>query len=384
MGYLGYPRENGTAGARNHVVAMSSVSCANAVVAAIANAVPGVKPITHAEGCGRGPRDLVQTTRTLVGLATNPNVAAVLVVGLGCEFIQAPMLAAQVAASGKPVECLVIQDLGGSRTTTRRGIAIAEKLVARAAAQERREVGWETLTLAVECGGSDAMSGVTANPMTGVAADWLVREGGRVLLSETTEMTGTEHILARRAATPEVGERVIALVQGQERRARELLGPLADLAISPGNAEGGLTNIREKSLGCIVKGGTSPIRDVIEYGETPRLPGLSLMDTPGSDLFSMTGLAAGGAQIMVFTTGRGTPAGFPILPVIKVATNGGLFARMNEDMDLNAGKILEGVSIQDAGAELIAFIARVASGEPTKAEINGQDLLAIHTLEPAF
>jgi altronate dehydratase large subunit len=228
------------------------------------------------------------------------------------------------------------------------------------------------------------MSGVTANPMTGVAADWLVARGGRVLLSETTEMIGTENLLAARAAGPEVAARVVALVTGQEKRARDLLGPLADLAISPGNAEGGLTNIREKSLGCIVKGGTSPIRSVVEYGETPREPGLSLMDGPGSDVFSMTGLAAAGAQVMVFTTGRGTPAGFPILPVVKVATNSALFARMAEDMDLDAGTILAGVPIAAAGRELIDLIARVASGEPTKAEINGQDLVAIHTLEPAF
>jgi len=205
-----------------------------------------------------------------------------------------------------------------------------------------------------------------------------------VILSETTEMIGTEKILAQRAATPEVARKIEAIITEQEKTAKALLGPLAGLVISPGNIEGGLSSIREKALGCIVKAGSGPIQEVIDYAGRPVKKGLVIMDTPGSDIYSLTGMAAAGAQVMVFTTGRGTPAGFPIAPVIKVASNSELFEKMNDDMDLNAGQILEGTSLETAGQELIAFLQQVADGELTKAEINRQDLLAIHTVEPAF
>jgi len=384
MEFLGYPRADGRWGARNHVAVISSVVCANGVVQAIARAVPEVKPITHTEGCGRGPADLQIAVRTLIGLGKNPNVAGALVVGLGCEFTKADMLAGAIAASGKPVETISIQDEGGSVRAARRGVEIARRLVAHATMIERRPCGWDALAVGLECGGSDALSGITANPMVGVAADWLVAAGGTVLLSETTEMIGAEALLAARAVDPRLGRALTDLIQAQHQRAKEMLGPMADLVISPGNMDGGLSSIREKSLGCIIKGGTSPIQQLVEYGETPSRKGLVIMDTPGSDIFSLTALAAGGAQVMIFTTGRGTPAGFPLAPVIKVATNHELFARMNDDMDLNAGVILDGVSIGDAGRDLVDFVQRVSNGELTKAEINGNDLLAIHTTGPSF
>ena len=384
MGFMGYRRPDGRCGVRNHVVVISSVACANGVVSAIGREVPEVKAITHPEGCGRGLPDVQVTMRTVVGLCTHPNVAAVLVVGLGCEFQKAPMVVEPIAESGKPVRGLVIQDEGGSRKTTARGVAIAREMLEAAGAIRREPCGWDELVVGMECGGSDALSGVTANPLVGTAADWLVDRGGTVILSETTEMIGTGAILSERAASPEVGKEVLDLVQGQTQFVKESLGPFADYVISPGNIEGGLTNITEKALGCIVKGGTSPIQEVVEYGEAPTRKGLVLMNTPGSDIFSLTGKAAGGAQIMIFTTGRGTPVGFPTVPVIKIASNTELYETMTDDMDVNAGRLLEGVSMEEAFRELIGLVGRVAEGEEPKAEINRQDCLSIHTVGSAY
>lgn len=384
MGFGGYKRPNGSCGVRNHVVVMSSVACANGVVEAIAREVPGIKLVTHTEGCGRGIADIGISTRTLAGLGKNPNVAAILVVGLGCEFIKAPNLADAIRVTGKPVEHLVIQEQGGSQKTARRGIEIAREMVAAAAGHQREECGWECLVLGLECGGSDALSGVTANPLVGRAADWVVEQGGTVILSETTEMIGTEEILSKRAATPELAEKITGLIKTQRKQTEELLGPLAGMVISPGNIEGGLTNIVEKSMGCVIKAGTSQLNEVIEYGAGPSQKGLVIMDTPGSDIFSLTGMAAGGSNLMIFTTGRGTPAGFPIVPVIKVSSNSETFRNMEDDMDVNAGRLLEGVSMDDAGRDLVELIKRVADGEPTKAEANLQDCLSVHTVGAAF
>lgn len=384
MGFMGFKRPNGNAGVRNHVVVMSSVSCVNGVVAAIGRAVPGIKTITHTEGCGRGLADVKSSTRTLIGLAMNPNVHSALVVGLGCEFINAAGVAGGAAASGKRIEKIVVQELGGSKKATAAGIEIARSMLAEAAAQKREEVGWENLTLGLECGGSDALSGITANPLIGVAADWMANQGGTVILSETTEMIGAEKILARRSATPEMGERIVSLVARQKKMTEDILGPLANLVISPGNIEGGLSSISEKSLGCVIKGGTSRINELVEYGDRPQSRGLVLMDTPGSDIFSLTGMAAGGATLMLFSTGRGTPAGFPIVPVVKLASNSDLFNKMNDDMDVNAGVLVEGVTLPQAGEQLVELVKRVAGGEETKAEANLQDVVAIHTTGPSF
>jgi len=384
MGFLGYKRPDGKCGVRNHVMVLSSVSCANGVVNAIGRELPEVKAVTHPEGCGRGIADVEITGRTVAGLCKNPNVASVLIVGLGCEFMKAPQLAEQVQASGKRVESLVIQDEGGTKKTTAKGIEIARKMLAEAGSLQREPCGWDKLVLGLECGGSDALSGVTANPLVGVAADWLVAQGGTVILSETTEMIGTEEVLKKRAATPEVGEKLYGMIKNHTQFVKDALGPFASMVISPGNVEGGLTNITEKSLGCIIKGGTSPVIEVVDYGAEPSTSGLVLMDTPGSDIFSLTGMAAGGAQILLFTTGRGSPVGFPIAPVVKIASNSELFNMMEDDMDMNAGRLLEGMNINDAGDELVDLIKRVAEGEQPKAEINRQDCLSIHTVGPAF
>lgn len=381
---MGYRRPDGSVGIRNHVVVMSSVSCANGVVNAIGRALPAVKTITHTEGCGRGPADIGISWRTLTGLGKNPNVSALLVVGLGCEFIPAAGLAADVAGTGKPAEALVIQQKGGSRKTTDAGIEIARRMLADADGRRREECEWSDLILATNCGGSDALSGVTANPLVGSVSDWLVARGGTTMLSETTEMIGTEHVLSRRAADPEVGKQVFELITKQRKQTEDILGPLAHMVISPGNIEGGLSNIMEKSMGCIIKAGTTPLMEVSDYATPPSKKGFVIMDTPGSDIFSITGMAAGGAQVMIFTTGRGTPVGFPIMPLIKVASNSELYGNMEDDMDVNAGRLLDGISMKEATGEFIELFMRVIEGQQTKAEINLQDILSINTVSPPF
>ncbi len=384
MGFLGYRRPDGSVGIRNHVVVMSSVACANGVVNAIGRELPQVKTITHTEGCGRGPADIAISWRTLTGLGKNPNVAALLVVGLGCEFIPAGGLAADVAATGRRVETLVIQEKGGSRKTTEAGIAIARTMLAEAGRQEREECDWSELILATNCGGSDALSGITANPLVGSVSDWLVARGGTTMLSETTEMIGTEHVLSRRAETPEIGKQIFDLISKQRKQTEDLLGPLAHMVISPGNIEGGLSNIMEKSMGCIIKAGTTPLKEVSQYAAPPTQKGFVIMDTPGSDVFSVTGMAAGGAQVMIFTTGRGTPIGFPIMPLIKVASNTELYNNMEDDMDVNAGRLLEKTDMTQATEEFVELLKQVVEGRQTKAEINRQDILSIMTILPPF
>jgi len=384
MGFMGYLRANGSAGVRNYVLVMSSVSCVNGVVNAIARELPELKPITHTEGCGRGIQDVAISSRTLAGLAKNPNVFAVLVIGLGCEFIKAKGLAEQAKAIGKPSEFLEVQAEGGTQKTLKKGVEIAKEFLEQSKKLKREEIEFDKLILGLECGGSDALSGITANPVLGVCADWLVEQGGTVILSETTEMIGTEEIMARRCLEPETGEKVRALIKNQEKLTRELLGPLAGLVISPGNIEGGLSAIQEKALGCIIKAGTYPITALVDYAMPVSKNGLVIMDSPGSDIFSLTGMCASGAQLTVFTTGRGSPAGFPIMPVIKVSSNTELFEKMNDDIDLDAGRVINGLTIPEAGRELVLLLKEVASGKLTRAEINHQDLLAIHTIGPAF
>jgi altronate dehydratase large subunit len=354
------------------------------VVAGIGRELPEVKTVTHTEGCGRGPADVGMTIRTLGGLVRHPNVAGALIVGLGCEVVKAQLLASQAAESGKTIEFIDIQGTGGTPKTIARGVQIARQMLEQASRLQREEFGFEQLTLAMECGGSDTFSGLTANPSVGVVADWLVKQGGRVILSEITEFLGTEPILKERCATPEVRDKLLALLEKHSRDVKTQLGPMANLVIAPGNVEGGLSSIAEKSLGCIQKGGSSPIQEIVDYAETPSKKGLIVMNTPGSDIFSITGMVAAGAQMVLFTTGRGTPAGFPIAPVVKISSNTRIFEQMEDDIDFNAGRVVDGLTLQECGAELADLVKDVANGKDAKAESNRSDHLAIHTVGSAF
>lgn len=383
--FRGYERPDGTAGARNHVIVLPTVSCANGVVAAIAREVPQVVPVYHGHGCGRGGHDLGIHFRVLEGLATNPNAGAVLLVGLGCEVIKAEFISGPIVATGKPVEVLEIQAAGGSQRAAARGADLARKLVETTARQERSEISIDRLVLGLKCGGSDSLSGVTANPAIGDVADMVIDAGGTAIFTEDTEMIGTAGILARRARDEEVAARIIETVEAAENRTVEIMGPLASFVIAPGNMEGGMSTIREKALGCIAKAGTSDISQVVDYAEPPTGKGLVLMAGPGYDAESMTGLAAGGVQAMLFTTGRGNPIGYPLVPVMKIASNTKLFESMNDDMDVDAQALMEGGTLKAAGEEIAGLLSRVLSGEPTKAELNRQDGIAcFYTTHCAF
>lgn len=382
--FKGYERPDGSVGIRNHVAVIPTVACANGVVGMIAKAVSGVVPVYHGHGCGRAV-EIEMHTRTLAGLGKNPNVAAVLVIGLGCETINAEGLAMAISETGKPVKFLIIQKEGGSRKTAAKGMEIVRKMLDDANRIDHKPFGYDRLSIGLECGGSDAFSGVTANPGVGLAADWLVDQGGTIILTESTEMIGTSHILERRAASPEVAKEIHRIIAEADKRADDILGPLASLVIAPGNMNGGMSSIREKSLGCIIKGGSRTINEVIEYGAIPSKNGLVIMDGPGYDMESLAGLGATGVQLILFTTGRGNPAGFPLIPVIKVASTSRLYRNMQDDIDINAGVVLEGQSLEDVSRQIIALAKEVANGEMTKAELNDQQgILCLYSVYPAF
>ncbi len=381
----GYRRSDGGVGIRNHVLVMPTVSCVNGVVNRISREVPEAICVTHGHGCGRGGmRDIEILFRVLTGMIQNPNVGAVVLIGLGCEVSNVRALAPQLEGIGKPVTILNVQDDGGSLRTAEKGTLAARGYLKELARQKRDPIAWEDLLISIECGGSDAMSGVTANVAIGAVSDWLVDCGATVMFGENTEMIGTAHVLARRASSPEVAARITEMVDRAEELNRATMGELAALVISPGNMDGGMSTIAEKSMGCIVKGGTSAINEVVDYGAAPTEKGLVLQDGPGYDADSMAGFAAGGSQLMLFSTGRGTPAGFPTVPIIKVASNSRLYAAMEDDMDINAGNLLEGESLDALKDEMIDLMIRVINGEPTKPEANGMGVFTFMTVNPPF
>jgi len=385
VNFLGYKRPDGKVGVRNHVVILPSVACSNEVCNAIARKVKGTISIPHQHGCAQLAFDAEQTARTLIGVGKNPNVAAVLVIGLGCEVVNSSMIASKIAESGKPVKNLTIQEVGGSPKTIKEGVKIAKEMVSYASRLKKGKSKPDSLILGVECGGSDACSGLSANPALGITSDLLVKEGGTVILSETTESIGAEHILAKRAVNKKVRKKILEIVRRTEMRALHLGLDIGKANPAPGNYEGGITTLEEKSLGCVMKGGTSKVMEVVEYAETPTKEGLVLMDTPGHDAESMTGLIAGGTQIIAFTTGRGNPLGSPIAPVIKIASNSYLYSKMKDNMDINAGEIVTGnKTVQEIGEKIFLEVFRVANGKLTKSEIWGHREFAINRIGPSF
>lgn len=385
MEITGYQRKDGKFGIRNQVLVLPSVSCVNGVVNRIAREVPEAVCTTHAHGCSRGGRrDMEILFRILAGLMRHPNVGGVVLIGLGCEVSNTKNLIPLISETGKPFQVFNVQEDGGSLATARKGADAARRILSEIKGQPRVPFPWDKLMVAMECGGSDAMSGVTANVALGAVADRLVSKGATVIFGENTEMIGTAHVLARRAKDAQVAKQIEEMVERAERITHELMGDLAGLVISPGNMDGGMSTIAEKSMGCIVKGGTTTINQVVDYGEIPTEHGLILQDGPGYDGDSMAGLAASGAQLMFFSTGRGTPAGFPALPVIKVASNTRIYEAMKEDMDINAGSLVEGRSLDQLQAEMMDLMIRVINGEETKAETNGMEVLTFMTVYPPF
>ncbi len=381
----GYIRSDGRIGIRNHVLVLPTVSCVNGVVRRIAEAVPDAVSAVHSHGCGRGgPRDLEILFRILTGMIRHPNVGGVVLIGLGCEVSSIANLRPLIQEVEKPIEMFNVQTDGGSLKTARKGIDAAKRMLQDLQHQSRSPMAWEKVIVAMECGGSDALSGVTANVVLGAVSDWLVEKGATVIFGENTEMIGTAGALKRRAKNEHIAGQIERMIDRAEKLTRDVMGELAGLVISPGNMDGGISTIAEKSMGCVVKGGTTTIRQVVDYGEAPTERGLILQDGPGYDCDSMAGLAASGAQLMFFSTGRGTPVGFPVMPVVKVASNTEVYQAMSDDIDVNAGVLTQGTSLQALRDEMIQRMIWVINGEQTKAEINRMDVFSFMTVHPPF
>jgi altronate hydrolase len=383
--FMGYRRANGKVGTRNYIGILTSVNCSATAARRIADElnrsgelndypnIDGVVSFVHGSGCGMATGDEHEgygnLKRLFGGYAVHPNFAGVLMVGLGCETMQ---IATFMKETGTRVsdsfKTLIIQESGGTRASIEAGKEIIRGMLPAANACRRKLFPASELTIALECGGSDGFSGITANPALGSAVDLLVEQGGTAILAETPEIYGAEHLLTRRAVTPEVGQKLIERIEwwlGYTARN----GGEMDNNPSPGNKAGGLTTILEKSLGAQAKGGSTNLMGVYKYAELVDTKGLVFMDSPGFDPVSVTGMVASGATVICFTTGRGSAFGFKPSPSMKLATNSGLYERMREDMDINCGTIVDGGdTVQKKGSEILEKIFNVASGEKTKSE----------------
>lgn len=382
--FEGYRRAGSKAGTRNYVGILTSVNCSASVARFIAEEIErsgvlsdypnidGVIPLVHGTGCAMDQGEGFDTLmRTQWGYATNPNMGGVLMVGLGCEVFQIGRWKETYNLKETDTfRSMTIQGTGGTRKTVEAGVAAVRDMLAVVNNVKRETIPASELVLALQCGGSDGYSGITANPALGAAVDLLVKHGGTAILSETPEIYGAEHLLTRRAATREIGEKLVSLIKWWEdytaRNRMEM-----NNNPSPGNKAGGLTTILEKSLGAAAKGGTTTLQGVYRYAEPVDAKGFVFMDTPGYDPVAATGQVAGGANVLCFTTGRGSAYGCKPTPSIKLATNSDVYRRMIDDMDINCGDVLDGVTIEAKGREIFDAILRVASGERTKSELLG-------------
>jgi altronate hydrolase len=383
--FQGYLRPNGKAGTRNYIGILSTVNCSASVSKFIVERFPkeelaqypnvdGIVSITHSTGCGMADRGegFATLQRTLWGFARHPNFAAVLMVGLGCEVAQIDfLLEAYGIKPGEGFRTMTLQGEGGTRKTIERAHAVIREMLPAANELGRQPISVSELTLALQCGGSDGYSGITANPALGHCADLLVQNGGTAILSETPEIYGAEHLLTRRAISQEVAQKLIERIHWWEEYTERNGGEMNNNP-SPGNKAGGLTTILEKSLGAAAKGGTTNLIDVVKYAEPITKRGFIFMDSPGYDPASATGQVASGGNIIAFTTGRGSCFGFKPSPSIKLATNTAMFRRMEEDMDINTGTILDGEeTIEQVGQRIFDLLVKVASGEKSKSEALG-------------
>lgn len=392
--FLGYPREDGRVGTRNYIAVVAASNCAAFTVSQVARlfeneklppGVDGVAAFPLDGGCSIpiGPEtDLLK--RTLNGILHHPNVSGAVMIGLGCEVNQVSLYFPKGQSRTDRVAGLTLQGAGGTKAAVEAARREVWKLVERAASEKRVEVPAGKLILGLQCGGSDSFSGITANPALGRCSDMLVNYGGAAVLAETPECFGAEHLLASRSRNRRVAEKFLGFVEGYKEYLRRF-GCNFDDNPTPGNKEGGLTTILEKSLGAAAKAGTSPMTDAVDYGEAIETNGFVFMNTPGNDPMSMAGLAAGGSNIMAFTTGRGSASGFPIVPVIKISSNSRTFRQMPDDMDINAGRIADGeAGVDDVGQEIFDFVLGVASGKQTCSERLGHNEFVVWRIGPVL
>jgi arabinonate dehydratase len=377
--FLGYVREDGRVGTRNYIAVVAASNCAAHTAESVARSyegetlppgVDGVVAFPHGEGCAHsvGP-DLDQLRRTLGGVLLHPNVSAAVILGLGCETNQIDHYLGPGAPRSGRLAGFTLQGSGGTRGTVEAARRVIAKFIEQAAAEQRVSVPASKIVLGLNCGGSDSFSGITANPALGYCSDLLAEQTGAAVLAETTEIFGAEHLLVKRARNKQVAEKLLGCIQKYKDYLRGFQGSSFDDNPSPGNKAGGLTNILEKSLGAVAKGGTSTLVEVYDYAEPVTAPGFVFMNTPGYDPVSLTGLAAGGCNLIAFTTGRGSAIGFPTVPVIKIATNSNTYRGMTDNMDVNAGAIADGErTVQQVGREIFDLMLEVASGRRTCAE----------------
>ena len=374
VGFPAFVRQDGRAGVRNHLAVLSASVCASPLADRLARdfGAPAVA-LCHNRGCCQIGDDFDRTQRVLTGLACHPNIGAVLVVALGCEGTRFHEIVHAVQRSGRAVELIQIERAGVSMPALSRGLeALARLTRAMDAPSVRQACSLADLVLGLECGGSDATSGLAANPVLGWVSDRVIEAGGTVILSETTELIGAEHLLAARVPDPADRRRLLAMVRRVEDLSRVAGVDIRGAQPTPGNIEGGITTIEEKSLGNVYKAGSGTLAEILDFGFRPSKKGLVFMDTPGQDVESMTGMAAGGTQVILFSTGRGSPMGFPIVPVIKITGNSETYRAMTGDMDIDAGAIIaSGERIASVGEGVIRRILDVCRGDLTCSEMTG-------------
>ncbi len=373
MEFMGYQRSDGTVGIRNHVLILPTCACASESCRIVASQVQGSVNVINNSGCAevKGNEDMTQ--KILTGFAANPNVYGTVIIGLGCENVPHLKLKEKIEKiTNKPVVSYGIQDEGGTINTISKAVRAARQMVADASLVKRSSCDLSALMMGIECGGSDATSGFGANPAVGNLSDRLVDLGASSMMSETIEFVGAEHILARRGATKEIHDQIIKICHDYEAHLAAAGQDCRYGQPTPGNKDGGLSTIEEKSLGCIYKGGTRPIVEVVMEGERPTQKGAIVMDSPGYDIASVTAMVAGGCQVVVFTTGRGTPTGNAIAPVLKVTANRKTYQTMIDNMDIDVSAVTEGeTSIEEAGAAMLDELLEVCNGKITKAEAFG-------------
>ena len=373
MKFYGYRRSDGKVGVRNHILILPASVCASDAARMISSQVKGTVTFNNQNGCSQVPSDQQYTMNMMAGYAANPNIYGTVVISLGCENCQMDLVVDEIAKrTNKPVKTLIIQEEGGTIRTVEKGIRYAMEMVQEATLLQKEIFPVSELIIGTECGGSDPTSGLAANPLVGELSDRIIEMGGTSILSETTEFIGAEHILAKRAKNEEIKERIYGIIDRYEKSLESVGEKVRSGNPSPGNKAGGITTLEEKSLGCIHKGGTSIIQDVVDYAKPVEKKGLVIMDTPGNDPSSIAGMIAGGAQIILFTSGRGTPTGNPIAPVIKISGNRITYENMKDHIDIDASHVIYGPeSLEELGEMILKEVIDVASGKLVKAEILG-------------